>query len=298
MTQNPDPDWNDLRPFLALAREGSLAGAARAMGTRHSTVSRRIDALELALGTRLVHRASGGAALTGAGERLLPLAVTAERAMQAFTAAARNDARPLRLALPSGFAPLLTAALADLQGRVPGMAVEVISSSRPADLTGGEADIAVRIGPVADPGLITRTVGRAGWSLYASPAYLAEHPVNADPADLTGHRVIGFHAGLAGSPPDRWLAEHGTGAEIVLRLAQMTDLVDTARQGLGAALLPCVLADAALGLQRLTPRVLVSQPVALVCRRDVAEDTSGRRLITRIIRALKQAEQVLQGEGR
>ncbi|MGL4237640.1 LysR family transcriptional regulator [Tabrizicola sp.] len=287
------PDWNDLRPFLALARAGSLAGAARAMGTRHSTVSRRIDMLEQALGMRLVHRTAAGAVLTEAGARLVPLAQAAERAVEAFVAAAAGVPRVWRLALPTGIAPLVAADLAALQARRPELAVEVLSSSRPADLAAGEADLAVRMRPVEDGDLVVRRVGEAGWSLYASTGYLAAHPVAG--GDLSGHSLIGFHADLAGSPADRWLAEHGAGGRVVLRLGQMADLVATAREGIGVALLPCVLADAAEGLERLVPQVLLSQPVLLVCRRDVADDPQARVVIRCLVAALGRARAALSG---
>lgn len=292
MIAHHDPDWNDLRPFLALARAGSLAAAARALGTRHSTVSRRIDALEQALGTTLVRRTAAGALLTEAGQRLLPMAEAAERAMAEFTSTARGVARVWRLTLPTGIAPLIAGDLAALQARWPDLAVEVRSSSQPADIAGGEADIALRVGPVDRADLMVRKVGEAGWSLYASPGYLAEHSFEGG---LSGHQIIGFHADLAGSPPDRWLTEHAQGARLTLRLAPMADLVVTVRQGLGIGLLPCLLGDAAAGLTRLSPEVLVRQPVLLVCRRDVADDPRGRLLNRCVAQAVRRAGAALLG---
>ncbi len=294
MSVRATPDWNDLRPFLALARAGSLAGAARALGTRHSTVSRRIDALEQALGTRLVQRTPAGAALTEAGQRLVPLAQTAERAIAEFAAAASGAARIWRLSLPTGLAALVGPDLAALRARKPDLAVELHSSSKAADLAGGEADIALRLRPVEAGALMVRKVGEAGWSLYASPAYLAAHPFQGV---LAGHSLIGFHADLAQTPADRWLTEHGAEGRVVLRLAQMTDLVATAREGVGIGLLPCILAGPAGGLVRLLPEVLVRQPALLVFRRDVADDPRARDLIRCLVASLRRAGAALAGEG-
>src|SRR5262245_49873838 len=77
-------DWNDVRYFLAVARAGSLAGAARALKVEHSTVGRRLSALEEALGTRLFLRGSTGFSLTPAGAEMLPLAEEVERAVEAL----------------------------------------------------------------------------------------------------------------------------------------------------------------------------------------------------------------------
>ena len=99
------PDWNDLRFFLAAAREGTLSGAARALGVRHTTISRRLAALEAALGVSLVVRRPQGVEVTPLGQRLLPLGEDLERAIEAMTALARSGTRRVRLALPTGFSP-------------------------------------------------------------------------------------------------------------------------------------------------------------------------------------------------
>jgi DNA-binding transcriptional LysR family regulator len=297
MAGRATPDWNDLRPFLALARAGSLAGAARELGTQHSTISRRIDALELALGARLVQRGAKGAVLTEAGRRLVPFAEKAARAMAAFEAAASAAPRVWRVSLPTGIASLVGAEIAALRKRWPDLAVEVQSSSQAADISGGAADIALRMRAVDEPDLMVRKLGEAGWSLYASPGYLAEHPFAVDLAgpSLAGHSLIGFHADLAETPADQWLSAHGEAGTVVLRLGQMTDLVATARSGIGLALLPCVLADAVEGLVRLVPEVLVRQPVFLVCRRDVAGDPGARPVIRCLAAAIERARPVLEG---
>lgn len=294
MASHATPDWNDLRPFLALARAGSLAGAARVLGTRHSTVSRRIDALEAALGARLVQRGPSSAVLTEVGRRLVPLAEKAERAMTDFAAAATGEPRVWRVSLPTGIAPLVGPEIAALRKRWPDLAVEVQSSSQTADVAGGAADIALRMRPVEEPELVVRKLGEAGWSLYASPDYLAAHPFEGD---LVGHSRIGFHADLADSPADLWLAAQGAAGQVVLRLGQMTDLVTTARSGIGLALLPCGLADRAEGLVRLVTDVLVRQPILLVCRRDVADDPGARPVLRGLAAAIGRARPLLEGSA-
>jgi DNA-binding transcriptional LysR family regulator len=294
----PNLDWNDVRPFLALARGGSLSAAARAMGVRHSTISRRMDALEAALGTRLVHRDPSGSRLTDIGQELLPLAVAAEGALHGFASAARQANRPLRLALPTGFARFLMNGLSELYRQNPGILVEVISSNRPANLVTGDADIAVRTAPLRDPDLLVRTAGQIGWSLYAGKGYHARFPVKTDPVDLSGHAILGFHADMAGSEPDRWLAAHSTPGQAVLRLAQMTDLLAAAERDAGVALLPCLLGDASVQVIRLTPQVLVRQPVSLVYRRDIGADPRSSKVIAALIDILKRAAPALIGDSR
>ena len=78
------PDWNDLRYFLAVCRAGTLVGAGRSLQVKHSTVGRRIEALEAALGVSLFTRSPDGFVLTDAGNEIMPLAEEAERAVTAI----------------------------------------------------------------------------------------------------------------------------------------------------------------------------------------------------------------------
>src|SRR5258708_21733705 len=78
------PDWNDFRYFLAIARSGSLAGAARELRVEHTTVGRRLSALETDLGARLFLRGSDGLIATEAGRGILPTAQEIEAAFESF----------------------------------------------------------------------------------------------------------------------------------------------------------------------------------------------------------------------
>jgi DNA-binding transcriptional LysR family regulator len=292
----PCPDWNDLRPFLAVADTGSLTAAARKLDLQHSTISRRIAALEHALGTRLFHRTPGGTSLTETGQRLLPLARKADAALAALALAARGAVPPLRLSLPTGLAPLLAPALASIAAKHPSLSIELLATSQSTDLSAGTADIALRLAPTTDPTLVIRTIGTVGLSLYASPAYLAAHPL-PDPTRLHGHHLIGLHPDLAASPAAQWIDRHAADANIVLRLTQMAEVRATAASGVGLALLPCILADAAPDLLRVDPRVLVRLPLTMVCRRDVADDPTGRRILTLIAAAIAAQKAALGGEA-
>src|SRR5262245_29907992 len=136
-------DWDDLRYFLRAAEAGSLAAAARAMGVEHTTIGRRLSALERALGAPLLARGPDGLELTPLGERVAPLARDAERAVRAVRDLVTCQKTRVRLATPTGFTPLFTARLPDLQRDHPEIVLELMSSSRPVDLKKGEADLAI-----------------------------------------------------------------------------------------------------------------------------------------------------------
>lgn len=268
MAGNDDLDWNDLRYFLRAAQAGTLAGAARAMGVDHSTIGRRLSSLERALGAPLVIRAPDGLHLTPLGESLVPLIEEVERAVLAAYGHASQTQTRVRVALPTGFTRLFSANLERLRTAHPQLILELLTGAKAVDLKRGEADLAIRSGPVVDEELIARPLGESGWSLYAAPAYLARRPAPVDPDDLSGHDLIGFDPTLAAVPAAQWIEQRAHGATVVLRSREMSDMQAAALSGAGLAMLPCLGADDEAGLTRLTPRVLATRSLSLVYPRE------------------------------
>ena len=262
-------DWNDLRYFLAAARAGTLAGAARALGVEHSTIGRRLGALEEAMGAPLVTRAPEGLALTTAGQRLLPRAEEIERAVLGARELVTAQTTRVRLATPSGFSRVLAPYLAAFQARHPGVTIELIGGSRRVDLKQGEADLAIRQGASDDEELVAKKIGDVDWSLYAAPAYLARHAPPSDPRALAGHDLLGFEAGLATVPGARWIDAHGAGANVIMRCREISDLLAGCVAGLGLAVLPATAAALEPALQRLTTEVLGTSKLSIVYRKEM-----------------------------
>lgn len=269
MARQGELDWNDLRTFLAAARAGTLAGAARAVGVEHSTIGRRLSALEEALGVALITRAPAGIELTAAGAALVPLVEAMERTAGEIREAIAARVHRVRLATPSGFSRHLAPHLPAFQAAHPDVTIELLGGSRTVDLRRGEADLALRTVLTEDEDLIARKLTDMAWSMYAAEGYLARHGAPADPRQLAGHQVLGFESRLAEVPGARWLAEHGAGASVVMRCREMTDLTAACVAGLGIAVMPCAVADLEPALCRLTPEVLGSRPLYLVYRKEV-----------------------------
>jgi DNA-binding transcriptional LysR family regulator len=287
MSDLPDFSWDDLRCFLLAAQARTLAGAARAAGVQHTTISRRLTALERSLGAALFVRGPEGLTLMPMGAQLLPLAQKVAHDMQAvreFVASRRNR---VRLALPSGFIALFADDLARLAAERPEITLEIVSGGQIADLQRGDADLAMRIGPIQDPDLVARSLGEVGSSLYASPRYLQQHPAPADPSDLSGHRVVAFGAELSAMPAARWLEASAIQAVVVLRTNEMTTMIEAAASGAGLALLPCLLADPDPRLQRLTPQVLARRGLSLVYRREQRGSRPVRTVAAFLVEALR-----------
>src|ERR1700712_4827567 len=140
-------DWDDLHSFLAIARAGSLSGAARELGVRQSTMSRRLTALEQRAGARLLHRTPVGYTLTALGESVLGNAERMEaEAIAIERAVAGRDVSltgMLRITTVEVLAHrLLPPAVARLRCRHPGITVEIIADGRLLSLARRDADIA------------------------------------------------------------------------------------------------------------------------------------------------------------
>ncbi|MCP3142944.1 LysR family transcriptional regulator [Pyxidicoccus xibeiensis] len=147
-----DISWDDARLFLAIAETGSISGAARALRIGQPTVSRRLAALEYAVGAALFRRSVDGAALTAAGERLvLPAKKMAEWAGELHRAAEKTDNSPRGLVRVTGSPFASFDFLAPFAGHVsqkhPGLRLEVLSAIQYLDLARGEADLALRFKP-------------------------------------------------------------------------------------------------------------------------------------------------------
>lgn len=147
-------DWNDLRHFLALARTGSVRAAGAALGVSHSTVLRRVEALEEQLGARLFDRSREGFALTQIGEDIVPGAERVEAELAAIErgVVGRDDQLEGKIAITCGdpwVAELVLAELRTFCDQHPGIQLHVGVDDRPFDLSKREADIAIRALPVS-----------------------------------------------------------------------------------------------------------------------------------------------------
>ena len=267
-------DWNDLRYFLAVSRTGTLVGAARELGVEHTTVSRRLAALERALDTRLFIRGPEGLSLTAAGTDLLLPAEEMQRNADAIERLVAGQDQKIegkvRLTIPEAMNTYALQALAALRERHPGLLVEVLSDNRDLDIRRGEADLAIRIRDISDPDLIGRRIGSSTWALYAAPAYIERKGTISSPEQLGGHDLIQFEASLARIPGAVWLAAHAHAANVVVRGNSVAAVADAATVGFGVAALPCFLGDRNPALRRFYPERIGGADIMLVVHPDLA----------------------------
>lgn len=190
-------DWEHLRTFLAVLREGGLSQAARDRGLSQPTAGRHIDALERSLGEGLFTRSRNGMTPTAAALRLAPHAEAMANAAAALRRTAGSDEAevrgPIRLTAPEIIAqevlpPMLTA----FAERHPGIELEVVASNDALDLLTREADIAVRSVRPEQLAVVARRVGATGIGLFAHRDYLAKHGIPETMEQLSRHRIIGY----------------------------------------------------------------------------------------------------------
>lgn len=229
-------NWDDLRVFLALARSGSLSATARALGVDHSTVARRVSALEEDLGVKLFDRLPRGYSPTTEGEGIAGLALRVEDAVLALERHAEGrsgePAGIVRLSAPPAFAShFLAPRLARLRRSMPKLVVELVGDARAVSLTRREADLAIRLSRPEDEGLIARRLGGMGYGLYAAPGYLADR-------DPSGWEFIGYDESLDHVPQQRWLRAIAGERPFVFRANDLMSLLAAARAEIGIAAIP------------------------------------------------------------
>ncbi|WDZ97540.1 LysR family transcriptional regulator [Herbaspirillum sp. WKF16] len=251
-------DWDNLQAFLAVVRAGRLTVAARKLGVDHSTLSRRIAALEQAVGASLFDRRAAGYALTAEGERLVPDAEAMEnlaiRIRSRQDDAAQGLAGSVRIGTPEAWGTyFLARELRHLARRHPELEVELVANPRMFSLSKREADLAVSMTRPEQGRLVARRLNDYELGVYAAPSYLEEHGAVASRRDLERHRWIGYIDDLMWSSELDYLGEISPSLRPHIRISNVISQVQAVAAGVGLGVLPCFLARREPGLVRLLP---------------------------------------------
>jgi DNA-binding transcriptional LysR family regulator len=238
-----DTDWDDLRYFLSVDRAGSIAAAAKYLGTNHSTVLRRIASLEKQLGARLFERLPTGYAMTTAGEQLrVRLDGVAERIEGAQRELAGLDTRPsgtLRLTTTDTLVHgLLMPHLAAFRRAHPEVRLELVVNNEFLSLTKREADVAIRPTNKPPESLVGRKVGRIRTALYGARSRSRDQ--RRKPEDLDWVLPDESLAHLAQA---KWAAKHVPPERVTVTCDSLLGIADAVAAGLGVGFLPTFLAN-------------------------------------------------------
>lgn len=246
--------WDDFRLVQAIARSGSLAGAAEQMGVNHSTVFRRLGTLEEQLGARLFERARAGYVPTAMGEEMVRLADRmADEVLAVERRITGQDLRPsgeLRVTTNDTLlVHMLTPLFASFREAYPEIRLDVVISNQSLSLSKRDADVAIRASDRPGDTLVGRRMASIAWGIYGRADRAPPTPLSA--ADLRRHDWVGFSDNLGAIKPAKWLRERVGEEKLVYRVNTVLGLAEAAAEGIGLAVLPCFIAAVTPGLVQL-----------------------------------------------
>ncbi len=243
--------WDEFRLVKSIAEARSLVGAAELLGVNHSTVFRRLAAVESAAGARLFGRSRAGYEPTAAGEEMIALATTmAESVLEFERRVAGRDVKPTgelsvttAEAIGQHFMPEI---VAQFQAQNPGIAVELILSNQSLNLSRRDADIAIRLTNDPQESLVGRRICTVRWGVYCRRDLIGA--LGSAAIDSLG--FIGFSDNLTAAPGRRWMEANIGPGRLLAKANSAHCRLQMALQGLGATLLPCFLGDCYPDLKR------------------------------------------------
>lgn len=277
-------DWDKLQYFLFVARHGTLARAGMALHVDATTVSRRVSALEAALGQTLFERAPTGFVLTAAGRALVPHA-EAMAAAAARIHSAREDGSglsgQLRVSVSEGFGnSFIAPRLGRFVAAHPELEIDLVASSGFLDPSRREADMAILLARPRKGPLITRKLSDYSLGLYAP----ADRPdwqeaAAAVPLSRAAIPVIGYMPDILYAPELDYLGEIEPGLRASVRSSSILAQRRMIAGGAGVGVLPCFLATDDAALVRVRPEQAIGRAFWLALHRDVAPQPRIRAFI-------------------
>ena len=292
-------EWSDLHVILAICRAGSLSGAARVLACNHSTVFRRINAIEQKTGVRFFERLQDGYAMTDAGRTAMLYAERIESEVHALgREVLGQDLRlqgKIRVTAPEGFTNQLAPALfAEFLQKNPEVSIDIVGGSTAVDLTRREADIAIRATSKPPDASLGKKVSAFRFAVYATPQYAKQHK----------------HIPL---PEQRWCLINGSGEWLVPMLWKKKDQVEqvtvfssanalavlnAAAEGIGMTFMPCYLGDAEKRLVRVTELIEpLTLELWLLTHPDLRHTARVKALMAYLQEKLKQQADLFEGNG-
>jgi DNA-binding transcriptional LysR family regulator len=287
-------DWNDLKFFLELARQGRLMPAARRLKVDHTTVGRRISELERDLGIKIFDRKPNGFVLTENGHKLYQSAEKIESAARVisedFHATPAEPAGRVRLTTMEGIAAFyLAEKIIQFNEKHPAVVVELVTERHLINLTKREADVCVSFVPLAGPKLAVKKAGEFKLGLFASTKYLMERGAPTTIEELKHHDFIDYVDDLVAIQPVQWLHDVLVPENVVFRSTSMAAQQNAIGAGRGIGLLPFFSAKKDHRLVRIMKDVTVVRSLFISVHEDI--EYMGRvRALVRFLNDLFRAE--------
>ncbi|KJF67074.1 LysR family transcriptional regulator [Rhizobium nepotum] len=280
-------DWENLRHFLAVARCGTLSGAARALKVDHATVSRRLAVLEAELDVMLVERLPRSCRLTTIGQQVFDQAVTMEGAADGVARVARAAHTPLigkvTLSAPPVLAAhLLAQHLAQFRTLYPDIRLSLAAQAQQVSLSRREADVALRLVRPKEAGNVARKLGTMAFGLYARRDY-----AHRDRPDQW--QFIAFDENFVDMPQQKWLLGIAGRRPVACELNDIGGHLIAVRTGAGVAGLPCFMGDADPDLVRIGEGLpSFSRDIWLLVHRDLRKTPSVRAVMDFVVALINE----------
>jgi DNA-binding transcriptional LysR family regulator len=231
-------NWDDVRIFLAVARSGQILAASKRLALNHATLSRRLTALEEALGTRLFIRRTNGCELTAEGEGFLASAERMETEMLTAQSRLGRTAGTVRIGAPDGFGvSFLAPRMGRLIERHPELKIQLVPVPRAFSLSSREADIAITLERPEQGRLVSSKLTDYTLGLYASRAYLEAHGAPDDAEALKSHRRIGYVEDLIFTPSLNFTGEVMRNWNAGFEISSATGQTEAVLSGAGIGIL-------------------------------------------------------------
>lgn len=289
-------DWSDLRYVMAVAREGSAAAAARALGVNHSTVVRRVRAFEEKSGVRVFDHLSTGYRLTNEGKMFLTAAEAIDGVLRDLgrSVTHREDdlAGHLRITTTDSIAPLLADELVAVREAYSQVTIDLLITNTRLNLSELDADIAIR--PTLNPPeqLVGRKICDVGFGLYVARDVLT----SSDAPRIETLPTLGLGGPLASSSLGKWLDESPLTGPVVMRGDSFKVLLALAESGAGCTILPCWLGETSSRLERVGPDLLeFRNHLWLLHHSDGRRSRRVRVVADRLVNALRAKRTLIEG---
>jgi DNA-binding transcriptional LysR family regulator len=291
-------EWSDLSVILAICRTGSLSGAARALRLNHSTMFRKINAIEEKTGVRFFERLPDGYAMTDAGRTAMQYAERIEAEVHALGREVLGQDMRLQgkitVTAMEGFAAQIAPGLiAEFCRRHPEVAVEMVGSVAALDLVRREADIAIRATRKPPDTSLGKRICDFRFAIFASPQYLEG---KAD-VPLAEHHWIFISGSENWLVPLVWKKKAQVEARTIFSSTLSMAVVNAAAAGMGVSMLPCYLGDVDKRLVRVTETI---EPLTLelwiLTHPDLRHTARVKALMAYLYDALKQEADLFEGK--
>lgn len=287
--------WDDMRFFLSLCRNPSFVAAAGELKVNHSTVARRIAALEGSLQTQLFQRTEKGCRLTPAGEMLLPYAEQLERTMTNLEerVSGRNLklSGAIRIGAPDGIGNCFLAfCLSEFQHRHPELEIELVPVPMYYSLSKREIDISITVKKPTAENIVARKLTDYRLGLFATTEYLAGGPEIRAPEDLSRHRIIGYIDDLLFDQELRFMEEFHPGLQASFRSSTVVAQRNAVIAGAGIGIIPYFMANREKSMVPVLPDHSIKRSYWLQVNPDSRQLARVRATIDFIVEQIRSEE--------